>query len=103
MAVLKKKKGRLFALVGIAFGLYVATYIVMSRHGYALADRYDMKGFYYLMPEESDSWRFWNYTWVWVFCPLNTIDRWIGLGRAPAYEPLWRFGKRPSNEATETK
>jgi hypothetical protein len=69
--------------------LYFGSYLALSRRGYAEADRYKMKGFYYLTHEDSDAWRFKNYGCVYLFYPLNTIDRCLGTGRPPAAEPLW--------------
>jgi 4-amino-4-deoxy-L-arabinose transferase-like glycosyltransferase len=70
---------------------YVATYILLSRRGYAEAERYDMEGFYYFTPEESIAWRLKNYGCVALFYPLNLVDRGLGLGRTPAAEPMWRL------------
>jgi len=68
---------------------YVGAYVCMSRRGYAEADRWDGAGFYYFTPENSDSWRRWNYGCEILFRPLNWIDRQLGCGRPPAYEPMW--------------
>jgi hypothetical protein len=68
----------LLVLFGVLFVLYVGSYYVLSRRGYAEADRYNMgKCFYYFPPENTDSWRFRNYTWGTCFC-LSTqlIDGW---------------------------
>lgn len=70
---------------------YTLTYLILSRQGYADADRYAMKGFYYFFPENTDSWRWKNYGCVYLFCPLNVVDRGIGSGRHPAGEPLWEL------------
>jgi hypothetical protein len=77
----------------LLFVLYVGSYIGLSRRGYAEADRYRMAGFYYFFPENSNSWRFKNYGCVYLFWPLNEVDRWLGLGRYPSSEPLWRLSK----------
>jgi hypothetical protein len=73
--------------------LYVGSYVVLSRRGYAEADRYNMKGFYYFFPENSAAWRWKNYGCMHLFRPLNALDRWLGLGRHPASEPLWGLSK----------
>ena len=70
---------------------YVATYVLLSRRGYAEAERYDMEGFYYFTPEESIAWRLKNFGCGAVFYPLNLIDRGLGRGRVPAAEPMWRL------------
>jgi hypothetical protein len=82
--------------VGLLLVLYVGSYVVRSRRAYAEAERCDMKGFYYFTPENSDRWRFWNYTCVYLYLPLNAVDRWIGLGRGPACEPLWGLDAQPA-------
>jgi hypothetical protein len=85
-----KWKLRLLLLLGVLpFVVYISSYLILSRRGYAEADHYHMKGFYYLTPENTDSWRFWNYTFVIIYSPLNGMDRKLGTGRHPAYEPMW--------------
>jgi dienelactone hydrolase len=93
----KKRKRLLLVIGGLLLVAYVASYVALSRRGYAEADRYNFVGFYYLAPEDSDRWRFWNYACVRLFWPLNVVDRGLGLGRDPAYEPLWGLS-RPSPE-----
>jgi hypothetical protein len=73
--------------------LYVGSYVALSRRGYAEADRFGMTGFYYFTPEDTDSWRRRNYACVYLFWPLNAIDRWLGTGRWPASEPLWNLSR----------
>jgi hypothetical protein len=86
------RKKRLLLVLGVLLLLiYGGSYIILSRQGYTHADQYKMKGFYYFTPEDTDSWRIWNYACVYVYWPLNVLDRWIGLGRYPASEPLWRL------------
>jgi len=50
-----------------------------------------MEGFYFLPPENSDQWRFWNYTLARFYYPLILIDNWIGTGRPFGREPLWNL------------
>lgn len=76
-------------IVGVVFLLYVTSYVALSRRGYAEMDRWNASGFYYFSPEDTDAWRFRNTACIHVFWPLNAIDRAIGVGRAPAHEPLW--------------
>jgi hypothetical protein len=92
-AVWKKWKGPLLAFAGVLLLSYLGSYIVLSRRGYAEADQYKMKGFYYFFPEESQAWRLKNYGCEYLFRPLNVADRWLGLGRSPASEPLWGLSK----------
>jgi hypothetical protein len=73
--------------------LYVGSYVALSRRGYAEADQYSMKGFYYFFPEDSETWRWKNYGCVYLFWPLNAVDRWLGFGRPPACEPFWGLSK----------
>jgi len=83
----------LLVLFALLLVVYVGSYYVLSRRGYAEADRYDMKGFYYFTPENTDSWRLRNYTCVDLFLPLNAADRWLGFGRYPTCAPLWGLSR----------
>lgn len=76
-------------LLSMVLATYLGSYFILSRSGYAEAKRYDSDGFYYFTPQDSDAWRFWNETCIVIFWPLNAIDRALGLGKSPAYEPLW--------------
>jgi len=89
----QNKRKRLLWVFGALLLLYVGSYAVLSRRGYTEADQYNMKGFYYFLPEDSDSWRLKNYGCVYLFWPINAVDRWLGLGRYPASEPLWGLSK----------
>lgn len=81
----------IFAIGALVLLLYLGSYVVLSRRGYAEADRYGIKGFYYFLPEDSDAWRLKNFGCVLLFSPLNAVDRGLGFGRRPAAEPLWGF------------
>lgn len=83
-----RTKCSLFVII-LSLTMYVAAYGVLSRRGYADANQYHMHGFYYFYPEESDAWRRKNYTCVYLFWPVNFLDRSLGWGRYPASEPLW--------------
>jgi hypothetical protein len=83
------RRTRAWLVVGLLLGLYVTSYLVLSRRGYAEADRYNISGFYYFSPEDSDAWRMKNYGFVLLFRPLNAIDRALGFGRERASEPMW--------------
>ena len=72
---------------------YLSSYLWLSRRGYAEADTYNIVGFYYLPPKNSDAWRYENYGCVFLFRPLNVVDRLLGYGRYPAAEPLWGLSK----------
>lgn len=89
----KKWKRYLWVLGTLLLLVYVGSYIVLSRRGYAEADQYNIKGFYYRYPVDSDAWRLKNYGCMYLFWPLNVVDRCLGLGRYPASEPLWGLSK----------
>jgi hypothetical protein len=89
----KKWKRLLLGFGALLLLLYVGSYVTLSRRGYSEADHYNMKGFYYFSPENTDAWRWKNYGCVYLFWPLNVVDRWLGLGRHPASEPLWGLSK----------
>ena len=72
--------------------VYVASYVALSRRGYAEADGWEVERFYYLQPRDSIAWRLTNYGCVAFYGPLNLIDRALGLGRAPAPEPMFHLG-----------
>jgi hypothetical protein len=92
-AVLPKKRKWPLWVFGALLLLYVGSYVALSRRGYAEADQFNMKGFYYFTPEDSDAWRWKNYGCVTLFRPINAVDRWLGFGRHPASEPLWGLRK----------
>ena len=73
----------------VAFGFYLSAYLVLSRRGFAKADRRQAPGFYYVAPRDTDGWRFLNRTCVLVFRPVQVLDGWLGTGREPAAEPLF--------------
>ena len=64
---MKLWKRCLASLVVFRLGAYVGAYWGLSRRGYDEARRYNIQGFYYYLPEDSDDWRSRNYTFVWVF------------------------------------
>jgi hypothetical protein len=89
---LKRRWHRLTIMVLIALlVVYVGSYLVLSRRAFAEADRWDIDGFYFLPPEDTNEWRFWNYTLVRVYYPLIVIDNGIGTGRPIGAEPTWRL------------
>ncbi len=88
-----RKRKRLVLATALLLVAYLGSYLWLSRRGYAEADQYGMVGFYYFLPENSDSWRYKNYGCVFLFWPLNAIDRALGFGRHPASEPLWGLSK----------
>jgi hypothetical protein len=87
-----KKRTLVITAVVLVFATYLTSYWVLSRRGYREASRYELKGFYYFSPENSEAWRYRNNGCVVIFAPLNWIDRVLGFGRYPASEPLWGLG-----------
>jgi hypothetical protein len=84
-----KAKSSLRCVGVICLIMYVGLYAALSRRGYAEADSYQMEGFYYFTPEETEQWRFRNLVCVYLFWPINVVDRALGLGRCPAFPPLY--------------
>jgi hypothetical protein len=50
-----------------------------------------MKGFYFFRPEDSNSWRIWNYGCVYFYYPLITVEEWLGTVDGIGCEPMWRL------------
>jgi hypothetical protein len=82
----------IIAIVGLLV-VYVATYAVMSRRGYAEAKAYELPCFYYFPPEDSNEWRQKEWFCRRIFAPLNWIDCKIGPGMHPGAEPLWGLSR----------
>jgi hypothetical protein len=91
--MLTKRKYLLLVLGYILLVLYLGSYYVLSRRGYAEAKRWNLRGFYYITPEDSASWQYRNYACVYLYWPLNVADRWVGSGKAPACPPLFGLSK----------
>ena len=93
MKKFRRKRIRL-VILGVMLFLpitYVGSYWAMSRRGFSMADEYDFDGFYFYLPEETDQWQR-KETILRLLCfPLIHVDCWIGTGRRPASEPLWRL------------
>ncbi len=85
----------LLGIAGIVLLLYSSSYVWLSRRGYAEAEEYKFKGFYYFFPENSDAWRCKNYGCMILYWPANLVDTSIGLGRYPASEPLFGLTDGP--------
>jgi hypothetical protein len=64
--------------------LYVSSYLVLSRIGYADAQKYSMKGFLYGggIPQKRSDLKFHHLCRI-IYAPLNSIDCMIGTGREP--------------------
>jgi len=88
-----RKRKKLMAAVALLLAGYVLSYLWLSRQGYAEADRYNIKGFFYFSPENTATWQFKNYSCAFLFWPLNVVDRSLGIGRNPGSEPLWELSR----------
>jgi hypothetical protein len=88
-----QKHKKLAVVIALVLAAYLGTYVWLSRRGYAEADQQSMDGFFYFSPENSAAWRYKNYGCVFLFWPLNEVDRALGLGRYPSSEPLWGLSK----------
>ena len=68
---------------------YVSSYLYMSRKGYKEADRYGIKGFYYVFPEDDEEHRkhlfYYN-----LYRPLMEVDAAMGTGRRAARSAPFR-------------
>lgn len=51
----KTRKHFLLALGAVLLALYIDSYYILSRRGYAEAKRWNLYGFYYFTPEDSAS------------------------------------------------
>jgi hypothetical protein len=80
-------------VTAVLFCLYVGSYLVLSREGFAYADRVRAKGFWFFEPRGTVVWRLSNYGCVYTYYPLIAIDCWLGTGRGPAAEPLMGLSK----------
>ena len=90
---MKILKPFMLVVVGLLFTTYIGSYLYLSRRGFAEADRYEMAGFYYFFPEDSDAGRRKEFACRVVFWPLNIVDRSLGFGRHLGAEPLWGLSK----------
>ena len=86
-----RKRKRLI-VIAVLLATYIGSYLWLSRRGYAEADQFGMKGFYYVFPEESDTWFDKNYGCVYLYYPLNVVDQAMGTGRGPGAVPLFHLG-----------
>lgn len=88
-----RKRTRIILVIGLFLGMYISSYLLLSRRASREADEYGIRGFYYFLPEDSNTWRFKNRFCRLVFMPLNELDRMFGTGRYPASEPLWGLSR----------
>jgi hypothetical protein len=90
---MSKRKRIAWLLVAGFLLLYVASYLVLSRRGFADAEQSNMCGFYFFPPEDTDAWRLRNFACVYVYYPLIEVDQLMGTGRAPGKAPLFRLSR----------
>jgi hypothetical protein len=83
------KRKRLLLILAALLVVYVASYLALSRRGYAEARRWHVDGFYYFTPQDNDVWRAANLSCVVLFAPANGVGRLLGFGMPPGNEPLW--------------
>lgn len=64
--------------------LYISSYLVLSRTGYADAQEYSMRGFFYGggIPQKRSDLKFHHLCRI-IYAPLNSIDCKLGTGREP--------------------
>ena len=79
---------RWIVLASVLLSLYVGSYVVISRRGLAEAERYGVKGFYYVTPRQTDGWQFAHSVCKFFYSPLNAADVWLGTGRPAAAAPM---------------
>jgi len=82
--------------------LYVASYAILSRKGYASADARGYEGFYFCEPN-SPRGETVHMLCSWVYWPLIYIDTFVGFGRCPAAIPMRELSKQHkfgSNQST---
>jgi hypothetical protein len=72
---------------------YVASYLILSRRGFAQTEALGGKGFYFFSPEDTATWRTCNYGCVVLFYPLIVADNLLGTGKPVANEPLWHLSR----------
>lgn len=69
--------------------IYVAVYVVWSRAAIRKAEAANLEGFYYIVPVDDRTVQ-WNAIVRTFFTPINEVDVWLGLGKGPGSDPLFR-------------
>ena len=78
-------------VAGALLCVYVGSYVILSRRGFDLSDQFDLRGFYFIPPEDTDEWRRAESDLRLLYLPLICVDYGIGTGRWPAPPPTWRL------------
>ena len=89
---------RVAVIVVILLLAYVASYAVLSRRGMAQSKAVGCEGLYFFPPEDTDSWRAWNYGCVIFYYPLIAIETWLGTLDGVGCEPLWKLSRRDDGD-----
>ncbi len=76
----------------VVCGLYVGTYVVLSRNGYREADKYNVRGFFFVIPS-SPVMKFANDSCKIIFYPLIKLEQMLGTGRTPAWDPIEKLSE----------
>ena len=84
-----------FAIV-VFLLVYVSSYMVLSRQGFAKADAIELEGLWFFTPEDGNGWRVCHYTCVIAYLPLVLIDNLMGSGREVTNEPTWNLSQPQS-------
>ncbi len=80
---------RKVAVIGLVLCvIYVSSYWALSRRGFAQADEWNAKGFYFIAPSSHTAWQV-NWCLVIVYYPLIGIDNMLGTGRGVGSEPIY--------------
>ena len=91
--MLKKRLKKLLIVFSLLLILYVGSYLFLSRRGMAEAKSCRAPGFWFLSPENTDTWRFWNFGLYGCYYPLIFLDQKLGTGMPFAAEPLWGISR----------
>ena len=83
------RRKRVTIILALLLCVYVHSYYVLSRQGFALADRYGFKGFFFFAPRPSATWLRAHTTCSYLYYPLIVIDKGLGTGRDPAICISW--------------
>lgn len=75
-----------FAIL-ILFIAYVWSYVLLSRKGFEVSEKYGFEGFYFLEPRDSETWYRLNYGLVYFYYPLIFVDNKLGTGLVVAKPP----------------
>lgn len=84
------RRVKVFAVLAGALLLcaYFASYVWLSRAGFARADATDMERFYFVEPVSPDAYRAHRRLSI-FYAAAITVERVLGTGRSVGKEPLW--------------